>query len=74
MRPVQLAVRDLTTAAALLRHAKSGVIAVDVRDLAGGAATMAIGPQAFDIYCGAIDAGLAHMRGLTNHGYRIVKA
>lgn len=71
---VQLALGDLTTAAALLRRSRSGVLALDVRGLAGGAQALAIGPQAFDVYCGAIDAGLSRMRGLKARGYLLEAA
>lgn len=70
---VELAVRDLTTAAAVLRKPGSGVVALDVRDLAGGAQALATGPRAFDVYCAAIDAGLGRMRGLGTRGYRLVR-
>lgn len=66
---VELALGDLTTAAALLRRSRSGVLALDVRGLAGGAQAFAIGPQAADVYCGAIDIGLSRMRGLRSEGY-----
>lgn len=71
MNLVQLAVSDLTTAAAILRRPRGGVRAIDVRSLAGGAEALAAGPGAFDTYCGAIDAGLSRMRGLTSRGYYI---
>lgn len=69
MNLVQLAIDDLGTAAALLRTQRSGVIGLDIRELAGGARALAAGPQTFDVYCGALDSGLARMRGLSNHGY-----
>lgn len=70
---VQLAIRDLGVAAAILRKPRGGVLALDVRQLAGGAHALAIGPRAFDVYCGAIDAGLARMRGLRNVGYDLTR-
>lgn len=69
MNLVDAAITDLGTAAALLRNKRSGVVGLDVRELRGGAAALATGPAAFDTYLGAIDAGLARMRGLRNHGY-----
>jgi hypothetical protein len=74
MNLVDLALADLATAAALLRDRRSGVVGLDVRELRGGAQAYAQGPQHFDVYLGAIDAGLGRMRGLTNHGYILRKA
>lgn len=70
---VELAVSDLTTAAALLRNKRSGVTGLDVRFLAGGAVAFGTGPNAFDCYTGAIDACLAKLPGLTNKGYYICR-
>lgn len=70
---VNMAVSDLTTAAAILRKPRGGVLALDVRDLAGGRAAQEAGPQAFGVYLGAIDAGLSRMDSLSNHGYKIVR-
>lgn len=70
---VELAIRDLGVAAAILRKPRGGVLALDIRQLAGGAQATAIGPRAFDVYCGAIDAGLGRMRGLRNVGYNLVR-
>ena len=69
MNLVDLATRDLGTAAALLRNTRSGVRGLDIRELEGGAQAFATGPGAADIYCAAIDAGLRRLRGLTNNGY-----
>lgn len=69
----QLAIADLTVAAALLRSRRSGVVGLDLRHLTGGAQCLAIGPRAWDTYCAAIDAGLSRMRGLTNRGFVLVK-
>ncbi len=66
---VELAVADITVAAAILRRPRGGVLGLDIRRLAGGAAALDIGPRAFDVYCGAIDACLSRMRGLTTYGY-----
>lgn len=66
---VQLAVRDLEAASAVLRKPRGVVRGLDVRELAGGAAMLARGPVAFDRYCLALDAGLARLPGLVNHGY-----
>lgn len=71
---VELAVADITVAAAILRRPRGGVLGLDIRRLAGGARAEAIGPQAFDVYCGAIDARLSRMRGLTTHGYELRRA
>ncbi len=70
---VELAIRDLTVASAILRKPRGGVLALDVRNLAGGRAALDIGPRSFDVYCGAIDAGLARMRGLKSHGYDLIR-
>lgn len=69
MNLVEAAISDLGTAAALLRNRRSGVTGLDIRELRGGAAAFATGPKAADVYCSAIDAGLARMRGLRNCGY-----
>ncbi len=71
---VQLAIADITVAAAILRRPRGGVLGLDVRRLAGGAAALDIGPRAFDVYCGAIDAALGRMRGLTTRGYELRRA
>lgn len=68
---IDLAVGDLTVAAAILRKPRSGVEGLDVRYLAGGSACQALGEGPFDVYCGAIDAGLGRMAGLTSKGYVI---
>lgn len=68
---IELAVNDLTTASAILRKPRGVVLGLDIRRLAGGARCLAIGPQAFDVYCGAVDACLGRMRGLTTHGYEL---
>lgn len=70
---VELAVTDLTTAAAVLRKPRGGVLALDLRDLAGGRLAFAAAPAAQDVYLGAIDAGLSRMRGLGNVGTKIVR-
>lgn len=70
---VELAVSDLTVAAAILRRPRGGVLALDLRDLAGGRLAFAAAPAAQDVYLGAIDAGLSRMRGLGSRGYRIVR-
>lgn len=74
MNLIEAAITDLGVASALLRNKRSGVRGLDIRELAGGASALATGPRAFDTYCGAIDAGLARMRGLSNHGYILRKA
>lgn len=71
---VQLAISDLTTAAAILRTKRSGVNALDVRELAGGASALAAGPIAFDRYLAALDAGLSRVGGLTSQGYYLRRA
>lgn len=71
---VELAVRDLGVAAAILRKPRGGVVGLDIRELAGGASAFATGPAAADVYCGAVDAGLSRMRGLVNHGYILRRA
>lgn len=71
---VELAVRDITTAAAILRKPRGGVLGLDVRSLTGGATALEIGPRAFDVYCGAIDLALGHTKGLTMRGYEIRRA
>lgn len=71
---VELAISDLTVAASLLRSKRSGVVGLDVRELAGGAQAFSIGPRAADVYCAALDAGLSRMGGLTSRGYIIRKA
>lgn len=69
MNLIEMAVSDLGTAAALLRNKRSGVIGLDIRELRGGAAAFAAGPISADTYCGAIDAGLKRLRGLSSRGY-----
>lgn len=71
---VEQAITDLGTAAALLRNERSGVTGLDIRELRGGAVAFATGPAAQDVYCAAIDAGLARLRGLTSQGYILRKA
>lgn len=71
---VELAVTDVATAAAILRKPRGVVLGLDLRRLAGGAQCQAIGPQAFDVYCGAVDACLSRMRGLSIHGYELRRA
>lgn len=71
MNLVQLAIADLTTASALLRKPRSGVTGLDIRYLTGGSKALALGPQAFDVYVGAISAGLDNMNSLTSHNYII---
>ncbi len=70
---VELAIGDLTVAAAILRKPRGGVLALDIRNLAGARAALDIGPAAFDVYLGAIEAGLSRMRGLRAHGYDLVR-
>lgn len=74
MNLIEAAITDLGVASALLRNKRSGVTGLDVRELAGGAAALATGPRAFDVYTGAIDAGLRRMRGLKNRGYILCRA
>lgn len=66
---VQLAARDLEAAQAVLRKPGGVVRGLDVRELAGGETAHAAGPRAFATYCGALDAGLKQLPGLTNRGY-----
>lgn len=68
---VDLAVRDLTVAAALLRRPRSGVVGLDCRELAGGAAALAAGPTAFAGYCSALDAAVSRIPGLRTANYSI---
>lgn len=67
---VDLAVRDTTTAAKLLRKPQSGVLGLDCRELSGGAAALRSGEGAFDTYLGALDVCLRNA-GLRNRGFII---
>ncbi len=66
-----LAIGDIRVAAAILAPRTSRVKALDVRDLEGGRACAAHSERVFDLYCGAIDAGLAHLVELRTRGYKI---
>ena len=68
---VDLAVRDLTVAAAILRKPRSGVVGLDCRELAGGAAALAVGPNCFSGYCRALDAAVSRVPGLRTANYAI---
>lgn len=68
---VELAIGDVTTAAAILRKTGSGVLGLDCRDLRGGRTAFQMGPQSFDVYAGALDTALGHTRGLKTRGYVI---
>ncbi len=72
MNLVQMALGDLKVAERLISN--KAVRGLDVRELHGGAQVFAADdPRAADVYCGALDAGLSRLPGLTNRGY-VVRA